>query len=199
MATISSPASFSSVRTAFNTEGYGISTSFFAYRRGGGIVPATSGFNAIGEGTVGSPLQLSQFNGFSVPSQAPPVNITNQVASDVKFSEPVTARYQLGNNGILYRTEGGTLIAISGEWLVSGSVTDYDALMETPTLTSGSGFYTLGGSAFDTWLNLSVTREWTVSLNSSDSSLATIVRIRNATTLQELDSAAITFDLIVEN
>lgn len=68
--TISNPASFSSVRTAFNTEGYGISTSFFAYRQGGGIVPATSGFNAIGAGTVGDPLQLTQFNGFTVPALA---------------------------------------------------------------------------------------------------------------------------------
>jgi hypothetical protein len=65
---ISNPASFSSVRTAFNAEGYGISDSFFAYRQGGGIVPATSPFNGIGAGTVGDPLQLSQFNGFSVPS-----------------------------------------------------------------------------------------------------------------------------------
>jgi hypothetical protein len=66
--TISNPASFSSVRTAFNAEGYGISNSFFAYRQGGGIVPATSGFNTIGAGTGGDPLQLTQFNGFTVPS-----------------------------------------------------------------------------------------------------------------------------------
>lgn len=66
--TISNPASFSSVRTAFNTEGYGISSSFFAYRQGGGIVPATSGFDIIGAGTVGDPLRMSQFSGFVVPS-----------------------------------------------------------------------------------------------------------------------------------
>lgn len=65
---ISNPASFSSVRTAFNAEGYGLSTSLFAYRQGGGIVPATTPFNVIGAGTGGDPLQLSQFNGFSVPS-----------------------------------------------------------------------------------------------------------------------------------
>lgn len=63
---INPPASFSAVRSAFNTEGYGISTSFFAYRRGGGIVPA--GFSAIGAGTGGDPLRLSQFSGFTVPS-----------------------------------------------------------------------------------------------------------------------------------
>jgi hypothetical protein len=68
--TISNPASFSSVRTAFNAEGYGISTSFFAYRQGGGIVPAVAYFNAIGAGTGGDPLRLSQFSGFIVPSPA---------------------------------------------------------------------------------------------------------------------------------
>ena len=68
--TISNPASFSSVRTAFNAEGYGISPSFFAYRQGAGIVPAVAYFNAIGAGTGGDPLQLSQFSGFIVPSPA---------------------------------------------------------------------------------------------------------------------------------
>ena len=56
---------FSSVRTAFNTEGYGISTRLSAYARGGSIVPNTAAFNQIG--TAGS-LRLSQFNGFTVPS-----------------------------------------------------------------------------------------------------------------------------------
>lgn len=68
--TISNPATFSSVRSAFNTEGYGISTSLYAYRQGGSIVPATSAFNVIGAGTAGDPLRLSQFSGFTVPSQA---------------------------------------------------------------------------------------------------------------------------------
>lgn len=66
---ISNPASLSSVRNAFNAEGYGISTSLFAYRQGGGIVPNLPAFNVIGAGTSGDPLRLSQFNGFSVPSK----------------------------------------------------------------------------------------------------------------------------------
>ena len=68
--TISNPASFSSVRSAFSAEGLGSSTSFFAYRQGAGIVPSTAYFNAIGAGTGGDPLQLSQFSGFIVPSPA---------------------------------------------------------------------------------------------------------------------------------
>ena len=61
--------SFSSVRSAFNTEGYGngVSNSFLAYRQGGGIVPFTPAFNSIGAATPGDDLRLSQFNGFTVP------------------------------------------------------------------------------------------------------------------------------------
>jgi len=68
MALISNPASLSSIRTAFNAEGYGISTSLFAYRQGGGIVPNTTAFNAIGAGSAGDPLSMSQFSGFNVPA-----------------------------------------------------------------------------------------------------------------------------------
>lgn len=64
---ISSPASFSSVRNAFNTHGYGISNSLLAYRQGGGIVPSSSTFDGIGAGTAGDTLRLGQFSGFSVP------------------------------------------------------------------------------------------------------------------------------------
>ena len=73
--TIINPAQFNSgggnsIRSAFNTEGYGVSESFLAYRQGGGIVPATAAFDGIGAGTEGDPLQMSQFSGFVVPSLA---------------------------------------------------------------------------------------------------------------------------------
>jgi hypothetical protein len=65
---ISNPASFTSVRSAFQTRGYGaVNNSLLAYRQGGGIVPSSSAFDAIGAGTSGDPLRLSQFSGFSVP------------------------------------------------------------------------------------------------------------------------------------
>lgn len=68
MPTVISNPAFSSVRTVFQNLGYGAANnSFFAYRQGGGIVPSSSTFNAIGAGTAGDPLQLSQFSGFSVP------------------------------------------------------------------------------------------------------------------------------------
>ena len=65
---ISNPASFTSVRNAFQTRGYGTANnSLLAYRQGGGIVPSSSAFDGIGAGTSGDPLRLSQFSGFSVP------------------------------------------------------------------------------------------------------------------------------------
>jgi len=56
------------IRAAFFDEGYGVSTSFLAYRQGGGIVPATAAFDIIGAGTAGDPLRMSQFSGFVVPA-----------------------------------------------------------------------------------------------------------------------------------
>jgi hypothetical protein len=56
------------IRAAFFDEGYGSSTSFAAYAQGAGIVPNTAAFNAIGAGTAGDPLRMSQFSGFTVPS-----------------------------------------------------------------------------------------------------------------------------------
>ena len=61
MGTVTTPPSFSSIRSAFNI--LGSSTSFYAYRNGGGIVPSTSDYNTVGGGTSGNPLKMSQFAG----------------------------------------------------------------------------------------------------------------------------------------
>lgn len=82
-------SSFSSVRTAFNTEGYGIAGNLAAYRRGSGIVPNTSEFNVIGG--PGQGLALSQFVGFTVPSLVtftPPGGATAGTAVFTNSDEP---------------------------------------------------------------------------------------------------------------
>ena len=118
--TISNPASFSSVRNAFETRGYGTSTSLLAYRQGGGIVPASSGFNAIGAGTAGDPLQLSQFSGFSVPDllrfttiysgvDANKFNVPSR-ASTGSGSRPMTAYFALRTNKTC--DFGGNLVSL---------------------------------------------------------------------------------------
>lgn len=167
--TISNPASFSSVRTAFNAEGYGISTSFFAYRQGGGIVPATSGFNAIGAGTGGDPLQLTQFNGFTVPSPIQ-VNVTDQyffAGSGGFESAFADSRYGLSNLGnAFYEITGDTStgqLNIPGEWLVSGN----GALVSVKAtiLSQSIGVESTLSGTFGTWLPM--TGEYVWSLQSS--------------------------------
>jgi hypothetical protein len=141
--TISNPASFSSVRTAFNAEGYGISTSFFAYRQGEGIVPATSTFNVIGAGTAGDPLRMSQFSGFVVPSI---VNISNKSTTAVGAgydSGSATASIQhifyanktyeiiaaaLGLPAVEPPADGASLSGDRGlmaDWLIGGTASDF--------------------------------------------------------------------------
>lgn len=60
---VSTPPTFSSVRNTFNSVGMGIANNLYAYRRGGGIVPNDSYYNAIGTGAPGDPVKLSQFAG----------------------------------------------------------------------------------------------------------------------------------------
>jgi hypothetical protein len=191
MATISSPASFSSVRTAFNTEGYGISTSFFAYRRGGGIVPATSGFNAIGEGTVGSPLQMTQFNGFSVPSpivvDIDDVNVFNDVVT------PTAAFYELNSDGNIYISNYGLL----APWKLSGASSLYEVYMGPRLGGSLEPFVSGISSAVGSWISLGTTRSWhfqNIAQSSDFTEWSVGIRLASSGTL--LDSATITFNWI---
>jgi len=106
---ISNPASFTSVRNAFQTRGYGaVNSSLLAYRQGGGIVPSSSAFDGIGAGTSGDPLRLSQFSGFSVPDllrfttvytgvNGGKFNIASR-ASTGSGSRPMTAYFALRTN-----------------------------------------------------------------------------------------------------
>ncbi len=177
---ISNPASFSSVRTAFNTEGYGISTSLFAYRQGGGIVPATSEFNAIGAGTGGDPLQLSQFNGFSVPSviDIDDVEVFNDIAT------PTAAFYQLNSDGNIYISNLG----LRGSWKLSASASSlYEARMVKTNITTLVSV----GAALNTWLNLGTSREWAFDTSEGESGRQTCsLDIRLASTGAILDSAS---------
>jgi hypothetical protein len=205
--TISNPASFSSVRTAFNTEGYGISTSFLAYAQGAGIVPATAAFNAIGAGTGGDPLQLSQFSGFVVPSPIT-VNVTNQIIS-AQFagyeSAFAQARYGLSNLGNAFFQEVGDNFDterqnIAGEWLVSGN----GALISVKaTLLSHSDtLYSNLSGVFGSFQPMTGEYEWILEsslaqFQQQDSSVATfridLALTSNTNTI--LDTAEITLEV----
>lgn len=175
--TISTPASFSSVRNAFNTHGYGISTSLFAYRQGGGIVPSSSGFNAIGAGTAGDTLNLSQFSGFTVPNllrfttiysgvNASKFNVPSR-ASTGSGSRPMTAYFALrtnktcdfgGNSVAVWNTafgdapNMGNFAAFGPNSWGSADVTssEYEARLNVTDHQAGGGtlvWYNVGGTS----------------------------------------------------
>ena len=197
--TISNPARFSSVRTAFNAEGYGISTSFFAYRQGGGIVPATSGFNAIGAGTAGDPLRLSQFNGFTVPS-LDVVSIANDfIAADAVYEQDLdfnTATYGIRSNGTIdasYTSTngGGTNGTTNGSnWITpTSSASLYEV---RATKVSGDAFQPTG-SALGQWLPCTSNRAWYLYLTGIGRlDCVLTIEIRDAATQTVRDTATIT-------
>lgn len=152
--TISNPATFSSVRNAFNTEGYGTSTSFFAYRQGGGIVPDTSAFNIVGAGTAGDPLQLSQFSNFTVPSV---ITLNND---NVSWAPPIpvaTVQWATTLDGwVAYTNNNGDTVN-QYRYCPSGVSTSLFEVRADVT----SGFIDFSSPApTGTWLSCSETRAW---------------------------------------
>jgi hypothetical protein len=189
--TISNPASFSSVRSAFSAEGYGSSTSFFAYRQGGGIVPATSAFNVIGAGSAGDPLRLSQFSGFTVPSPVV-INISNQSLVNITYEPfPTYIRYRLNSNGKAYQVNNdignSTVTTYLEDWVVpNSSASDYEVFA---TVTNGAN---LQGD-LNTWVPLSFTRDWILESNIVEESFTAefTIQIRKIGTSTVLDTANI--------
>ncbi|CAB4143091.1 hypothetical protein UFOVP447_76 [uncultured Caudovirales phage] len=102
--TIPNPPSFSSVRTEFNNAGMGLASNLFAYRRGGGIVPNISYYNAVGLGTSESPLRLSQFAGLEGSAIATLTNHSGQVEHTVNAAQGEASTFAeliVNNNGAL--------------------------------------------------------------------------------------------------
>jgi hypothetical protein len=185
---ISNPASFSSVRTAFNAEGYGISDSFFAYRQGGSIVPATSTFNGIGAGTEGDPLQLSQFSGFSVPTVTGTVYLENvglNASSQAYNDQPTSslAGVRMLDSGefqgiINDQNQSGWYTLFN--WRTGGTTSPW-SFKATQTFAIGatSGGTTTASGDFTTgWVAASTLPEWYVATNTNSFQRSgTIVRI----------------------
>jgi hypothetical protein len=197
--TIPPQATFSSVRNAFNTEGYGISTSFFAYRQGGGIVPATSAFDVIGAGTAGDPLRLTQFNGFTVPSPVV-ISIANDtIAADAVYESDFdfnSTTYGIYSNGLIAAfatsTNGGGSDGITNgtNWVTpTSSASLYEV---RATKVSGDAFQPTG-SALGVWLPCTSNREWQLLLSGIGRfDCVLTIEIRDAATQTVQDTATIT-------
>ena len=171
--TIINPAQFNSgggnsIRSAFNTEGYGVSTSFFAYRQGGGIVPATAAFDGIGAGTVGDPLRMSQFSGFVVPSQlavsfAASYTIEGAAFTTTSSSTTCVTRFTLLSNG------NAEAEATAGGFAEFGDTNELavDAVVVADSSSAGL----LGPHTLEQWLDAGSAGDVSVFVTSTGSTL----------------------------
>ena len=114
------------------------------------------------------------------------VSITNQTLNGTAFSGPASCVYRLNLLGTVQQGNTGVFSTLE-TWLLFGSNSAYEArvTMLTGALTAG----TVG-----TWLNLAVSRDWSITDGTSGDGSVTCsftVEIRNAASLVVLDSATI--------
>ena len=103
----------------------------------------------IGASGVGAVVASGGGSGGGVGS----VSITNQ--SIIEGGAGVrTSTYRLNTTGAVQQDKSGAVATLE-TWLLSGAAADYDARV---TIISGTFFSGTVGS----WLNLAVTRDWTI-------------------------------------
>lgn len=122
-----------------------------------------------------------------------PVAISDNIAVDFSLAGQGgtgNATYRLANSGVARRTNAaGSLIDITGEWLVSGNTSDYEA----QGTFSGTGGVATGPGAG--WHNLGTTRDWTLSATNNYATRDLFIEIRYASNSAVIDSATITFEV----
>lgn len=140
-------------------------------------------------GVSSGAISLSDFYGKSNGSVA----ISDLFATNYALSGlggTATARYTLDSNGSVYRTNGGSnQVSVSGEWLTGGSV----SLFEAYATWYGSGGTITGTTG--SWISLSTSREWTLTVTNNYETRDLVVQIRLASSQSVLDTATITFEV----
>ena len=130
--------------------------------------------------------QVSRWDGSSWLQVWPnlAVSIANRAASSIAlFPGGASASYALLNTGVA-QLDGAN---ISGEWLVSGAASAFEA-----RVTVNSGTLTTGPVGI--WVNLGTSRTWTLEQSGIGVNTANVtVEIRVAATGVVLDSATVTF------
>lgn len=115
------------------------------------------------------------------------VAISNQDIHDTTIGPTAEAQYTLALSGAASSvTSGGGSVPISGEWLTSGSSSDFEV---RATIVSGS----VTSGTIGSWENLGTTRTWTRDRGAIGiSTVVLTIEIRNATSMVVLDTAEIT-------
>lgn len=181
--TISNPASFSSVRSAFFNERYTETyteipgeplapapANLNAYRRGGGFVPDTPDFSTIATGIGEDKLKLSQFSGFTVPSRTGTVYMENVSLDAETLEYNDQAGSALAAVRMLDTGEFQGLIndsSPSGGWATlfnwrTGGASSSWSFRATQVLAFQSGAYIVNGDFTTGWVSASTLPEWSV-------------------------------------
>lgn len=163
MATVSTPASLSSVRSVFG--GPSPPANLRAYLRGAGYVPNLSSmYNDIAESGL---LLLSSYAG----KIHPVAQLHGGSAVTTAFGTSASVIYTLSSSGneTLTRSPGG--VSYSGQWKLAGDSSRYEAYL------SGTG-NSPTGSALNTWLPLSSGVSWTLSVLNNSKEFSGTIQIR---------------------
>lgn len=125
------------------------------------------------------------------------VNLTAQSARSWGYDNTQgICEFKLGSDGVAYiADEIGVLNPIAGEWLISGTASDYE-VRATQNLTTGVPPGAVSGT-FGTWQSLGTDRSWFVEVTNPgigtlNAQLFMTIEIRDASTLTVLATAAIT-------
>lgn len=122
-------------------------------------------------------------------------NLTKQTAVNNSLAGvggTATATYQLNSSGAARRTNvSGTLVDIPGQWLVTGTASNYEVYGEWDP--SGTG--TTGGATPNTWLSLGTTRSFTLSGTNTLVSRVLYIQIRDASTQEVVNFCSVTIEV----
>lgn len=192
--TIPSAISLGSIQTEF---GGSNPIPMSEYYSGAGRVPSgTANATSVSIPTSGT-LRVSNFSGAAAATVSLTGGVSAENATLSGIGGTSTAIFRLCSNGKMQVTQvDGTITNVSGQWLVSGSASSFDAYFQLSpqgggTWDTGSGgdgnFYegggSVGGDSTLTWLNLGTTREITLTSTNNYVQRGLRLTIRNASSL----------------
>jgi hypothetical protein len=186
--TISNPASLSSVRFAFFSEGYTDTGSEIpgeprppapanlnAYRRGGGFVPNTPAFSAIATGVGDDLLKLSQYSGFTVPNAVQPGTVYLEAVSISAITQEYNNQAGSALAGVRMQDSGefqgiqndNQFGGGSSGWFTlfnwrTGGATSFWSFRATQTTAFQSGSNIVNGTYTTGWVAASTLPQWDV-------------------------------------
>jgi len=125
------------------------------------------------------------------------INLSNQSVRSWGYNNSQgICEFKLGSDGVAYiADEIGVLNPIAGEWLVSGTSSDYE-VKATQNLTTGVPPGTVSGT-FGSWQSLGTDRSWYVEVTNGgigvlNATLFMTIEIRDAVSLSVLATANVT-------